>query len=412
LDVARDRLATFTDKRRELAALSKRDLLRALNVVANDGMLTRAGAVLFCAPEDGEGPRLVYQYRSTPGGEPTAIERLEGPLILEFERLLDLVAVRRHLTPVTLPDGQQIHLDDFPELAVREAAANGLIHRDYHVSGPVTVEHSPAVFVVSSPGPLVSGVTPQNILTHPSKPRNHLLARVARVLGLAEEVGRGVDRMYREMIRSGREVPTIESAADHVRVSLVGGAPNTQIARYVAGLPVHERDDTDTMLVLFSLMSQKTINAKGLVAVLQKPVEECEAVLRRLSGEDAAMLEPTRESARRSNPNYRLRSAVLQALGSAVGYQRRTTDEIDRKVIEHVREYGKVTNRTVRNLLEVGVQRSSEILGDLVTREVLAKTSEAKRGPSVEYGPGRGFPKKREKKEPAAGNEPKQLSLE
>jgi ATP-dependent DNA helicase RecG len=410
LEAARDRLATFTDKRRELASLSKRDLLRALNVVASDGKLTRAGEILFCEVQAGVGPRLVYQYRATPGGEPSAIERLDSSLVVDFERVLELVSVRRHLTPVTLPDGQQIHIDDFPELAVREAAANAVIHRDYHVTGPVMIEHSPAVFVVTSPGPLVSGVTPQNILTHPSKPRNHLLARVARVLGLAEEVGRGVDRMYREMIRSGREVPTIESSADHVRVTLVGGAPNTQIARYVAELPASERDDTDTMLVLFSLVSQKTVNAKNLVAVLQKNDDECEAVLRRLSGEDAAMLEPTRESARRSHPNYRLRSEALQSLGSAVGYQRRTTDEIDRKVIEHVREYGKVTNRTVRNLLDVSVQRSSEILGDLVTRDVLHKTSEAKRGPSVEYGPGRSFPKKRASRR--APSDEAQLTIE
>ncbi len=69
---------------------------------------------------------------------------------------------------------------------------------------PVHVDHSPQVLVVSSPGPLVGGVTPENILTHPSKPRNPGLARAARTVGIAEEVGRGVDRIVREMIRSGR----------------------------------------------------------------------------------------------------------------------------------------------------------------------------------------------------------------
>jgi ATP-dependent DNA helicase RecG len=106
------------------------------------------------------------------------------------------------------------------------------------------------------------------------------------------------------------------------------------------------------------------------------------------------MLEPTRESARRSHPNYRLRSEPLQLLGSAVLYQRRTTDEIDRKIIEHVIEYGKVTNRTVRNLFDVSTGRAAGILGNLVEREILLKTSEARRGPSVEYGRGRRFPMK------------------
>jgi ATP-dependent DNA helicase RecG len=75
-----------------------------------------------------------------------------------------------------------------------------------------------------------------------------------------------------------------------------------------------------------------------------------------------------------------------------VSYQRRTVDEIDRKVIAHVREYGKVTNRTVQNLLDVNIQRAKGILMDLVKRRILVKTSPHERGPGVEYGPGTKFP--------------------
>jgi ATP-dependent DNA helicase RecG len=397
--LARERLASFPDARRDLAQLSPIDLLRALGLVRADGKLLHAGEVLFVDSDENKTPRLLYQYRQTPGGEPTAIERLDGPLVLVFERIMELIQARRKLTPVNLPTGQQIHVEDFPELAVREALANGLIHRDYHVDEAVTVEHSPEVFVVSSPGPLVSGVTPDNILTHPSKPRNAVLAQAARLLGLVEEVGRGVDRMYREMIRSGRDVPTIETTLHRVRVTLVGGAPNTQLARYVARLPESEREDVDTMLVLMTLCSKRTLSAEEAAPILQKTDDETEAVLKRLKAESVQMLEPTRETLRRARPNYRLRGDALRALGSAVTYQRRTTDEIDKKVIEHVREYGKVTNRTVRNLLDVKMDRAAAILGDLVSRDLIVKTSEAQRGPSVEYGPGSAFPTPRPRRQ-------------
>ena len=394
LTVARRRLGAFPDARSELADLSDPDLFTALGVVSPNGELSRAGEILFCGRRPAAEPALVYQYRATPGGEPLAIDRLIDPLVIAFERILELIVARRNLTPVTLPDGQQLHVEDFPDLAVREVLGNAVIHRDYHLHGAVSVEHSPEVLVTTSPGPLVSGVTPENILTHPSKPRNPLLARAARTLGLAEEVGRGVDRMYREMIRSGRDVPRIVSSSDNVRVTLVGGAPNTQIARYAAQLPPRERDDTDTMLSLFVLCAKRTVNATEMAPVLQKTREEAESVLRRLASDGVAMLEPTRESARRSNPNYRLRIEPLRMLGSAVPYQRRTTDEIDYKVIEHVREYGKVTNRTVRNLLDVSLQRAATVVSDMVKRDLLVKTSEAQRGPSVEYGPGAKFPQR------------------
>lgn len=204
--------------------------------------------------------------------------------------------------------------------------------------------------------------------------------------------------MYREMIRSGQEAPKIETSPQRVRVTLVGGAPNTQLARYVARLPEAEREDVDTMLILMTLCGKRTLSAEEAAPILQKTNNETEAVLKRLRAETVQMLEPTRETARRARPTYRLRSDALRALGSAVAYQRRTTDEIDRKVIEHVREYGKVTNRTVRNLLDVKTDRAAAILGDLVGREVIVKTSRAQRGPSVEYGPGPGFPSPRSKR--------------
>lgn len=394
LEVARELLANFADERRRLARLGAEELLRALGVVTNTGRVLIAGQLLFAKPASGSAPAIVYEYRATPGGEPKAIERLSAPLLTSYQATLQLVRARQSVTPLNLAGGQQVQLEDFPTLAVREALANAIIHRDHHLGGPVNVIHSPELLTVASPGPLVSGVTPENILTHPSKPRNPCLAKAARVLGLAEEVGRGVDRMFREMISAGRDLPRIESHHDHVRVSLVGGRANTQVARYVAQLPEQERDDTDTMLVLFRLCSVKTVAAQQLAQLLQKSVVETEQVLRRLATDGVGILEPTRQTARRTNPSYRLRGDVLRELGSAVPYQRRTVDEIDRKVIAHVREYGKVTNRTVQNMLDVEVQRARGILKDMVERHLLKKTSKAQRGPSVEYGPGSRFPGK------------------
>jgi ATP-dependent DNA helicase RecG len=390
--IARQRLGSLADERRKLSRLSERDLLAALGVVNASGRLLRAGELLFCEPSSDVGPAVVYQYRATPGGEPKAIERIEEPLLVATQKFFDLIQARRNITPVTLPDGQQMQIADFPELAVREAFVNAIVHRDLHLAEPVHVEHSPEVLVFSSPGPLVSGVTPDNILTHPSKPRNPMLAKAVQKLGLAEEVGRGVDRMFREMIRSGRDVPRIESTFDHVRVSLVGGAPNTQIARYIAQLPEGERDDTDTLLILFRLCSARTTSAAELASILQKTPEEAETVLRRLATDSVGVLESTRQTARRAHPLYRLRGETLKALGSAVPYQRRTVDEIDRKVIAHVREYGKVTNRTLQNLFDMSIQRAKSALADMVDRKILKKISAHQRGPGVEYGAGARFP--------------------
>jgi ATP-dependent DNA helicase RecG len=409
LDQARTLLSKFGDERRRLQRLGDAELLRALGVLGDKNRVLNAGAVLFGPPT--KGAPIVYQFQATPGGEPKAIERLEQPLVLAFQQAMGLIQARRSVTPLNLPDGQQIQIEDLPSLAAREALANAVIHRDYHLRAPVNIVHSPDLLVVTSPGPLVAGVTPGNILTHPSKPRNPCLMNAARVLGLAEEIGRGVDRMYREMISAGRDIPRIESSHDLVRVGLAGGRANTQIARFVAQLPEQERDDTDAMLVLFRLCSVRTVTAEGIAPVLQKNAAEAETALRRLASDAIGILEPTRQSARRAHPTYRLRGEVLKALGTAVPYQRRTVDEIDRKVVAHVQEYGKVTNRTVQNLLDVGINRARDILAHMVERKILRKTSAHERGPGVEYGPGARYPAPRKRNPRASGLEQPQLEL-
>jgi ATP-dependent DNA helicase RecG len=392
VDVARDLLARHpSPDRRALARREDPELLAELGAVRQDGRLSRAGEVLFCATRDNSA-RLVYLYRETPGGEPTELRRFDEPLVIAYERVMELVEARRRLTPVTLPKGQQLSIEDFPNLAVREALTNGVVHRDYQLAGPVMVSHSPQLFEISSPGPLVAGVTPANILTHDSKPRNALLTKAARVLGLAEEVGAGVDRIYREMIYAGKDLPGIDSNLERVLVTLTGGAANTRIPLFVSQLPAEERTDVDTLLILYTLCHRQSVSAGDLASLLQKRPESAQVALDRLAEQPVSMIEASRGTARRRFPKYRLREDALQALGTAVRYNRRSVDQTDRRVIAHIREYGKITNKTIRNYFDVDVSRARDILGDLVRREILVKTSEASRGPSVTYGPGPKFP--------------------
>jgi ATP-dependent DNA helicase RecG len=380
--------ASLTDTRRTFADVQPSDLLSVLGVIEG-GKLTRAGEILLCRPPT---QTAVYLYRDTPGGEVRSVERLQLPLVLTYLELMRLTSARRNVTPVTLPTGQQLQVEDFPDLAVREAVTNALVHRDTHQSRPVTVDHSPQILTVTSPGPLVSGVTVDNILTTASRPRNPQLMNAVRTLGLSEETGRGVDRMYREMVRSGKSLPSIVAKFDEVTVSMVGGAPNAAIARFVAQLSDSEKEDTDTLLLVMYLCDHETVTAAAAAPRLQRPVEESEAVLRRLASGPAALLDVSRSTARRRFGTYRLREHARVALGTALSYRVRNTDEIDRRIVEHVREYGWITNRTVQNLFTADVQQARRWIANLRRRDVLEQLTEGRKsGPGIRYGPGPAF---------------------
>jgi ATP-dependent DNA helicase RecG len=198
--------------------------------------------------------------------------------------------------------------------------------------------------------------------------------------------------MYAEMTRLGHHPPVFESDHYRVTVTLNGGAPNTAVTRFVATLPVDHWSDPDTLLVLFSLLTKRTVTADQLAGTLQKHLTEVEIVLRQLAAPPVELIERTRESTRMRQGVYRLRGHALAQLGTAVTYWRRADDEIDRKVIEIVRETTQINSRMVRTLLDVDTPTASRILGDLVERGVLVKTSTAQRGPAVTYGPGPQFP--------------------
>ncbi|WP_245816630.1 RNA-binding domain-containing protein [Lentzea albidocapillata] len=385
--------------RQRYASFSDIDLLRALRLTADDDHLTKAGDLLLCS-EATSGPSdlIVYQHKRTQAGESDAILRLGGPLILAFEEIVQAVRARQGITPVTLANGQQLQIEDYPSAAFREALVNAAVHGDWRSRQPIQIEHSPQYLRITSPGPLVSGVTVNNILTRGSRARFPSLAAAFRLLGLAEEVGQGVDRMYREMIRSGRDIPLISEDQQQVAVLFRGQNPKTRITKFLSTLPLEEQDDTDTLLILRQLCEKRTIKADGVADYIQRSVDEAQVSLRRLSSEPVSMLEPTRGTVNRKLPSYRLRAEVVAQLGNAVSYHSRAIDDIDKKIIDHLNDYGEVNNRTIQRLFDVDVYQARDILQSLVGREIIARSSTQTRGVAVKYSPGPSFPSPKKRK--------------
>jgi ATP-dependent DNA helicase RecG len=410
LQLLRDFLRASGDQTKErLARLADHELLKELSLLCGDGSLTRAADYLLGVPEGTPQEVLVYQHRLTRSGEADQVRRWQAPMLRAFADAMGVIGARIGSTPINTSKGQQIAIEDYPTAAIREALANALIHGDLRERRPVQIEHSPEALSVRSPGPLVSGITPQNILTHGSRARFPLLASTMRILGLAEELGQGVDRMYREMVRSGRSVPRVhvdEGEVAETGVDFAGGPPNVRLAKFVADLPDAERADTDTLLITLALCEKRSVTARDIAPIIQRGPTEAEAVLRRLAHGEAQTIEPTAGTVNRIHPNYRFTGAALASLGPAVTYSRRSASETDRKVTEHVREYGTINNATLQRIFDVDVYQARDALRDLVGREILVRVSEQTRGVAVKYGPGPKLPQKSKGRARTNGEEP------
>ncbi len=92
----------------------------------------------------------------------------------------------------------RIEYPDYPELAVREAIVNAIIHRDYTVKGSeVHIDIYDDRLEVSSPGGMVDGsfIQERDINNIISKRRNNIIADVFDRLDLMERRGSGLKKI-------------------------------------------------------------------------------------------------------------------------------------------------------------------------------------------------------------------------
>ncbi|WP_347600546.1 ATP-binding protein [Acrocarpospora sp. B8E8] len=395
VEMGRLRRLLDTSGRDHLVELSDSALMDALRLLVSDGTVTNAGVILLgeetILRKTIPGYGYSYQFRPTTGSEATGRLRGTRPLLAAIETVVEAVAIRQEVHPLNISGGVQLQLTDYPHDAVRELIVNAFIHRSYETTGTVDIEHSPERLIIISPGGLVAGVTPQNILTHPSTPRNRLLTETISILQLAERTGQGIDRAYREMLRVGKEPPAIEDTGTMVRATLTGGMGNDAFVRFINELPAKAGRDVNVLLTLTHLRTSSSIDAPRLGAVIQRPPAEAQEVLSAMSAE-YHLIEPTRRTAGKPFPSYRLLSATVAAMSRAITYARRDADEIDQKIIDHINEYGYVTNRTIQRLFDIHIYAARDILNKLQKRQVLVKLSDARGGIGIRYGRGPQFP--------------------
>lgn len=380
---ARQLLGQLVDLRQQMADLDDRSLLRALSVLDRDDRLLVAGEILFCPPDQ---DTLDVLMRTAAGAEPS-VRRWKEPLVLLLPRALDFMraAIDPEVAHIALAGGQEIALPDFSPIAVDEAVTNALVHRDYSRPERVVLDHSPNALRVWSPGGLPFGVAEDRLLSTVSTPRNAALMAAMQQLGLAERASRGIDRMFREQARVGQSVPAIRADEYSVEVYFSSGAPNRAFAGFVATLPRPTRENVDAMLALLHLCQRPTITLGDGARLLQISESEAKDRFDAMTAGSDALIE--RDGDSRRGVRWRLRPTVASALGTAVQHRARA-DSARPRVEAHLKEYGWITNKTIRNMFDLDVQQATQILNDLRAANVVVKDPDGPlRGPSIRWLP-------------------------
>jgi len=256
--------------------------------------------------------------------------------------------------------------------AFREAIANALIHRDYHRLGAVHVRLEDEALVISNPGGLVDGVTLANLLTTEPRPRNPALADALKRIGLVERSGRGVDKIFRGVLRFGRSSP------DYARTdatAVVLRLPTDKVDMGFLKLVVEEENrrqrelPVDSLIALAALRELKRLNVEELAHRIQRDVASAKRTLEALT--EAGLVEAHGQNRGRS---YTLSASMYQAAGKKAAYTRQagfSAIQHEQMVLNYVSQHGQIKRAEVMELCRLTNEQAKELLKRLKAQGTL-----------------------------------------
>ena len=277
---------------------------------------------------------------------------------------------------VTIP-GWLVHPEfpRYPGLALRELLVNAFAHRDYEAPGAVVLKLYPDRLELSNPGAFVGGITPANILHHPSTPRYPTLFQALTRMRLANAANLGVPRVFKDLLAEGKEPPSYWASASAVRVTITGQDARKEFLALVDAYPGL---DVDHLLIIHYLTRHREVTARAASEICQRPPATAREVL-------GAMVTRWRllevGGGAGSGRYYRLSRAAYEPLGGALQYhidQRLALENARARILTVIAERS-LSNAEVREITQLSRYESLRLMNAL-RKEDLVELKGEKRG--------------------------------
>lgn len=270
---------------------------------------------------------------------------MKQPIITILDRLTEKIQNENKIENVQI-GLFRLEVADFSEKVFQEALLNALSHRDYQQMGAVYVKHYPDKIVIENPGGFLDGITADNIITHPSAPRNKLVAETLQNLKYVQRTGQGVDIIYKEMVSMGKPYPIYRVFSDSVQLTIESAMEDPDFVRFI----VKEQDSKQVSLSLSQLMILRDIvkNRKIRLADVQTVAQISAEEARKCCADlmKFGLIEIT-------GKEYMLTARVYEAVKSDIEYTRdKTVQYIKAKdmITEYIKLQGYINRSTVQEL--------------------------------------------------------------
>lgn len=240
----------------------------------------------------------------------------------------------------------RLEIKDFSERVFQEALLNALVHRDYQKAGSVYVKHYPDRIMIENPGGFPEGITEKNIITHPSRPRNKLIAETLQRLKYVQRTGQGVDIIYKEMVSMGKPYPEYHEYNDAVTLIIESSVEDLSFVKFI----VKEQDVQQRMLSLAEMMVLRYLSEhkRAMLSEVQELIQTSDGEARKYCREliKMGLIEVV-------GREYMLTARVYEAIKPDIEY---VQDQVVRyikakdRILDYLKNSEFITNEKIQEL--------------------------------------------------------------
>lgn len=361
-----------------LADMDDIAFLRDLALVKSDSgniKLTVAG-LLFVGKEQAinrllpQAEVIYLHYSESNLEEYDARLDMKAPIISVIDRLSEKIQDSNRIVNVQV-GLFRLEIVDFPEKVFQEALLNALSHRDYQSQGAVYVKHYPDKIVIENPGAFLDGITENNIITHPSVPRNKLIAETLQHLKYVQRTGQGVDIIFREMISSGKPFPEYKSYNDAVSLTIYSAIDDIDFVKFIANEEneLNRSFSLSELMILRYLKDNRKITMSEAESLIQEARDQAQNACNNLKKYGLIEL---------SGNEYMLTAKIYDELKNSVDYTKDKAIQYIKAremILEYIRDRGFINNELVRELCGFS-QKQARIILQRMRKENLIELSE------------------------------------
>ena len=190
---------------------SSADLLDKLNLF--DGDHLKRAAVLLFHPDPERfitGAYVKIGYFRTES-ELLYHDEVHGDLFSQAQKTMELLLTKYLKAAIGYRGIHRVETLPVPEVALREALLNAIMHKDYSVGAPIQIRVHGDCLKIWNPGELPENWSLENLLKrHSSRPFNPAVANAFFRAGEIEAWGRGIQRIFDACREAGTPKPRIE----------------------------------------------------------------------------------------------------------------------------------------------------------------------------------------------------------